>query len=301
MKRFDLVLLLILVSFGFYACEEEVMLTLEDAPPVLVVDAWVNNKEEDQVIYLSETQPYFNSQLPQGITGALVEVTDDQGTVYTFNEVSPGRYVWPYQGLAFGEVGREYSLRIESDGQVYSAFSEMRRVPEVDSVVFNFREDGDAFREQGYYGEFVAKDFEGPGDAYWIKSYKNDTLLLRPFEINIAVDAGFSTGGTIDGVVFIQPIQDAVNPLNDELDAIIPYVPGDSLYVEIHSLTIEAFDFLDQMAIQTQRDGGFDEIFAEPLENLPSNISRISGDSDEPIVGFFSVSAVKGNGKKLEP
>ena len=300
MKRINILLLLILASCGFYACEEEVVLTLEDAPPVLVIDAWLNDKAEDQVIYLNETQPYFENQLPEGITGAVVEVTDDQGTVFSFTEASPGRYVWPYQGDVIGEVGREYTLRIESEGQVYSAFSEMRRVPEVDSVVFNFREDGDAFREVGYYGEFVAKDFVGTGDAYWIKAYKNDTLLLRPFEINIAVDAGFSTGGNIDGVVFIQPIQDGVNPLNDDLDAIIPYEIGDSLYVEIHSLTIDAFDFLSQMAIQTQRDGGFDEIFAEPLENLPSNIER-DGDSEEPIVGFFSVSAVKGNGKKLEP
>jgi hypothetical protein len=191
---------------------------------------------------------------------------------------------------------------VENQGRRYRATSMMNRVPEVDSVVFTFNEDDTPFQESGYYGEFVATDFVGPGDAYWIKSYKNDTLLNRPFELNLAVDAGFNLGGNIDGVVFIQPIQDAVNPLNDDLDQILPYVPGDSLYVEIHSITIEAWEFLTQVAIQTQRDGGFDEIFAEPLENVSTNIQQVSGPVEQEginIVGFFSVSSVKGNGKRL--
>ncbi len=294
-------LLILLLTGGLFSCEDEVQLNLRDAPPVLVVDAWINDIPEDQVIRLTMTQPYFESSLPDGVTGASVVVTDDLGNSYVFEEDQPGVYVWPYEGSVLGEVGRDYQLTINTGEDVYTASSRMNRVPAVDSVVFTYREDGDAFREQGWYGEFVATDLVGAGDAYWIKSYKNDTLLLRPFEINLAVDAGFSTGGTIDGVVFIQPIQDAVNPLNDDLDAIIPYEPGDSLYVEIHSLTIDAYNFMSQLAIQTQRDGGFDEIFAEPLENLPTNLERVSGNSNEPVVGFFSVSSVKGNGKKLIP
>lgn len=292
---------LIFLSCWILSCEEEVELTLEDAPAVLVFDAWVNDKPEDQVIHLSLSQPYFEDGLPQGVSGATIELTDDLGNAYSFTESSTGTYIWDYEGTPIGTVGREFTMSVEIDGNEYTAQSRMNRVPEVDSVVFTYREDDDAFREKGYYGEFYATDIVGPGDAYWIRSYKNGIPLLRPFEINIAVDAGFSTGGNIDGVVFIQPIQDAVNPLNDDLDKIIPYVPGDSLYVEIHSISLDAFDFLDQMAIQTQRDGGFDEIFAEPLENLPTNIQRTSDDADEIIVGFFSTSAVRTNGKKLDP
>lgn len=300
MRIRNYIILLFVTATLLTGCEDEVQLTLEDAPPVLVVDAWINDKPVDQVIRLTRSQPYFDSSLPEGVSGATVEVTDDLGKSYVFTETSPGTYTWEFEGDRLGAVGREFSLQIQVDGQVLTAESAMNRVPEVDSVVFTFEEEEDAFQEAGYYAEFVATDPVGSGDFYWIKAYKNDTLLLRPFEINIAADAGFSAGGNIDGVVFIQPIQDGVNPLNDDLDAIIPYENGDSLYVEIHSITMEAFDFLGQLAIQTQRDGGFDEIFAEPLENLPSNIRRVSGDSDEPVLGFFSVSAVEGNGKRLE-
>ena len=282
------------------SCEDEVTLNLPDAPPVLVVDAFINDFPADQHIYLTMTQPYFSNTLPDGVEGASVIVSDDLGNIFEFADSGDGVYTWDAgEGNTIGEVGRSYSLEISIDGRLLSATSEMKRVPPVDSVYFTFEPESSPFQESGYFGEFRAMDFVGPGDFYWIKAYKNDTILIRPFELNIAADAGFSPGGNIDGVVFIQPIQNAVNPLNDELDQIIPYVPGDSLYVEIHSITEEAWEFLNQVAIQTQRDGGFDEIFAEPLENVPTNIEVESGDTEEPVVGFFSVSAVSGNGRRL--
>ncbi|MEJ2004155.1 MAG: DUF4249 domain-containing protein [Cyclobacteriaceae bacterium] len=278
------------------ACEDEVQLDLPDAPAVMAVDAFINDKAGEQTIFLTLTQPYFSDVLPEGISGASVLVEDDLGNAFPFTEEEPGKYTWtPSAGETIGEVGRSYMLEVAYDGFIYTAQSEMKRVPPVDSVVFTYDDEDNPFQEPGYYAEFVATDPVGPGDYYWIKSYKNDTLLIRPFELNIAADAGFSPG--IDGVVFIQPIQNSVNPLDDDL-ALIPYVPGDSLYVESHSLTESAWEFLNQVAIQTQRDGGFDEIFAEPLENVPTNLEADQPDAP-PVVGFFSVSAVEGNGKRL--
>jgi hypothetical protein len=290
----------ILISLSFlvilFGCEDEVTLDLPDAPPVLVVDAFLNDLPREQKVILTLTQPYFSEILPEGVSGATVSVIDDLGNTFVFTETSAGIYSWiPGPGETIGDVGRSYELNVSYDGYSYIADSEMKRVPPVDSVVFTYEEEETPFQDAGYYAEFVAKDFVGPGDYYWIKSYKNDTLLIRPFELNIAADAGFSPG--IDGVVFIQPIQNAVNPLDDDL-SVIPFEPGDSLYVEIHSLTEEAWEFLNQVGIQTQRDGGFDEIFAEPLENVPTNL-RTDQEDAPPVVGFFSVSAVEGNGKLL--
>ena len=297
-------LILVFIIFSFFGCEDEVVLDLPDAPPVLVVDAFINDIPGDQHITLSFTQPYYSDGLPDPATGAGVQVISDAGTTFDFTDSDQdGIYTWsPLNNETIGEVGDNFELRIDYQDRSFRASSSMNRVPEVDSVVFTFLEDESPFQERGYYAEFVATDPVGPGDAYWIKAYKNDTLLIRPFELNLAVDAGFNLGGNIDGVVFIQPIQDGVNPLNDDLDQIIPYVPGDSLYVEIHSLTLEVWDIMTQIAIQTQRDGGFDEIFAEPLDNVGTNIEQVSGPVDTEgvnIAGIFSVSAVKGNGKRL--
>ena len=51
------------------------------------------------------------------------------------------------------------------------------------------------------------------------------------------------------------------------------------------------------MAFQTDRPGGFAELFATPLSNVVTNI--IPSNENEEVVGFFNVSAVSGNGKKL--
>ena len=116
-------------------------------------------------------------------------------------------------------------------GARYNAQSQINRVPEVEEIKFTFREE-EAFQDEGYDAEFLATDFEGSNDTYWIKAYKNGQFLNKPFELNIAYDAGFSAGGNVDGVVFIQPIQSGVHELDDNL-SVVPYQLGDSLYVEI--------------------------------------------------------------------
>ena len=76
-----------------------------------------------------------------------------------------------------------------------------------------------------------------------------------------------------------------------------PFLPGDSIYVELHSITNEAFFFLSEVQFQTDRPGGFAELFATPLSNVVTNI--IPSDENAEVVGFFNVSAVSGNGKRL--
>ena len=77
------------------------------------------------------------------------------------------------------------------------------------------------------------------------------------------------------------------------------------LHVEIHSVSYEAFDFLNKTAIQINRPGGFSELFAVSLSNVPTNlvVTNISDESinpDYPVVGFFNISSVHGMGNTLD-
>ncbi|MEM6359692.1 MAG: DUF4249 domain-containing protein [Bacteroidota bacterium] len=297
MKRIAIIVL----ASGLLGCEDPIDVTLEEAEPVLVVDAWINNKPELQIIKLSMAQPYFDSRLPPPVSGATVVVSSSANETFIFEERNtPGDYVWDPSTSAngIGEIETEYQLQIEVNDEIYVSISQINRVPTIDSIKFTFKEELNQFQPEGYYGEFVSADPRGEGDTYWIKTFKNGIYQNRPFDLTIAYDAGFSQGGLIDGVVFIQPLQDSVNPLNEDLDEIVPYEIGDSLYVEIHSITNDAFFFLQELQIQTQRDGGFDEIFAEPFENVPSNIIN-ADENGEDIIGYFNVAAVSGSGRKL--
>ncbi len=89
------ILLLFLGAVTFISCEETINPTLQPANPVYVVDAFVTNKLDTQVINLTYSQPYFQEELPPGVSGALVTVKDNQSNSYVFSEnpKAKGSYV----------------------------------------------------------------------------------------------------------------------------------------------------------------------------------------------------------------
>lgn len=302
MNRFSNYLVALLsASLIFYSCEEVINPELEQAEPVLVIDAWLNNAPGDQQIYLTRSQPYFENTLPTGVSGAVVNVADENGKVYAFVESEPGIYTWtPAGNEVFGQVGLTYQLSVQVDGEQFNAEARMGRVPAIDSITF-FLQEGGQFLDDQYQAEFWSTDPIEPNDAYWIKTFKNGEQLLKPSEILTAYDAGFSKGSNFNGVPFIAPIRRAINPFDEADDGTLksPYVPGDSVYVELQSVTEAAFNFLNQVSIQTNRPGGFGELFATPLANVATNI-RNTNPAGSKALGFFNVGAVTGLGRKFE-
>lgn len=297
----NLIILAISV-FILMACEDRIFPELPSANAPIVIDAWLYHTANEQTIKILRSNSYFDDAPYAGISGASVKVTDitDNVTIYDFQESAPGIYTWI--GLektdSFGIMNHEYRLDITLNDRSYTAYSMIRRVPKIDSITWRL-EPANAFIDASYFGEFWSRDPFGPGDAYWIKSWKNGSLLSKPSEINIAYDAGFSSGGNADGLIFIQPIRDGMNPFDfdENGDFQAPYKLGDSAYVEINSITEEAFFFLQQVQIQIDRPGGFGELFATPLANIQSNV--LSSDPKEKVVGFFCTSAVSGLGRKF--
>jgi len=297
------IVLLVIVVTG-WSCETRIDPSLPEAPEITFVDAWINNKPEPQVIRIKKTLPYFENQEFPGVSDADVRIIDNENNEFIFNESeqTEGEYVWtpPSDSVGFGKIGNRYTLTVVLDDMILESTSRMNRVPEIDSINFRF-EEGNSFFNDSYFAQFYAVDPEGTGDTYWIKAYKNGVYLNKPSELNIAYDAGFSAGSEVDGINFIQPIRDGINPFElDENDEFIsPYAPGDSVYVELHSVTNEAFYYLTQVVVQIDRPGGFAELFATPLSNVITNVVNTS--NDQEVIGFFNVSAVSTKSDWLDP
>ena len=288
-------LLLILIS-----CEDIITPELPTNDPILVVDAWLNNLNEQQKIILSSTQDYLDSTSSPSVSGAIVQVSDNLGNVFDFIESVPGEYVWQPTILKnnLGDVGSSYTLNIQHDGKEIIAQSTMNRTSTIDSVNFVRGQ----FPEGSYYAEFWSREESGIGDAYWIKSYVNGIYQNGLDDIITCIDAGASSeGAVIDGIPFIPPIRRGITRFetDDDGDFISPFNKGDSIYVEIHSVTYEAFDFLNKTSIQINRPGGFGELFAVSLSNVPTNL-QVVNDNRFPVVGFFNISAVHGMGNTLD-
>ncbi|MEM6736919.1 MAG: DUF4249 family protein [Bacteroidota bacterium] len=352
----NLLYLLFTVIF-FSSCETEVNPDLDASLEVLVIDAWLTDNDSIQHINITRSQPYFETDPPTKVPGALVTVTDlTDNVVYVFNEETE-RYTWKsMDGSTFGAIGHEYELNVQLDNDSYTAITTLNEVPPIDSIRFRL-EEGNAFFDDLIFAEFFATDLEGINNTYWIKAWKNGRFLGKPEEINIAYDAAFSVDTDNDGVQFIQPIRDLISPIeeDDDGDILSPYnlpqnlqvegnvifnddgsvygrienntiffenadvpedfesvsldddqyqlqgntlsIKGDSVYVEIHSISNEAYFFMEQVIIETDREGGFAALFATPLANVSTNISP--DDPSKPVAGFFNIASVSSDGARL--
>ena len=281
-------------------CEDVIEVETDLAPQLLVVDGWINNREEPQVIKLTFTQPYFENAFGTGVTGAAVTVTSSAGEVFTFTDKNDGLYTWtPGNGQTLGVPGTAYTLSIEREGKTYTAVSVMNPVPPIDSITQEFRVD-DLSGPDGIYAQFFARDLPGLGNSYWIKTFKNGEFLNKPQELNIAFDAGFDPGAELDNLIFIPPIREAVNripdPDTEDDEDVAPWMPGDEIEVEIHSLNDEAFFFMN--IARDQMTNGDNTIFAIPLANTRGNV--LSSDTNEEVLGIFNVAAVSSLSKQIE-
>lgn len=291
-------IILILGAITLHSCEDPIDVELEDADTLVTVDGWINGNAEDQTIRLTSSQPYFNNSFASGINSATVKVIRGDGQEFIFTGDGDGNYVWSSSaGSTLGAVGDEFRLEINVDGDVLTSETELYRVPVVDSIYQEFVTDMGFI--DGIMIEILTRDLPGVGDTYWIKTFKNGIYLNRADEINIAYDAGFDSGAETDGFVFIPPIRFLLNPFEDDNPAdsidIPSYVPGDQVRVEIHSISNEAFTFMETMRDQLlNSDNG---IFAEPLANTRGNITASSG---KTVLGVFNVAAISAEERVID-
>ncbi len=285
MKNIAPIIWIACLYLTFTACTDRVDVDLQEADALLIVDAWLDDRAQDQSLRLSWTQGYFEQSFTQGLNEATVKLTRDDGTVFNFDSAGDGQYVWTSNsGARLGEADDAFDLEIDYNGKTYTASSQFNRVPQIDSIRQEYVE-GELGQDDGIYVELFSRDLEGDGDAYWIKSYKNGQFLNRPSEMNVAFDAGFSPGSNSDGLIFIPPIRSAINPFEDEDQA---WSLGDICRVEIHSINLETYYFLRE--IFTQMTNGNSGIFSVPVSNVRGNIS--SSDPEEEVVGMFNMSMV---------
>lgn len=275
------------------ACEDVIDVEVDDVDAVIVIDAWLDDQNTEHVVRVTRSQTYFDNSPPQGVEDAVVTVSRSDGKTFDFVAQGDGYYKVSVAIDSLGEVGDLYQLSVVVDESIYTAQAMMHRVPPIDSIGIEFRDD-ELFSDDGYYANFFARDFPGTGDAYWIKTYANGRYLDKASELNIAYDAGFDAGTGIDGITFITPIRELVNRL-DEDNLAMPYEVGDTIRVEIHSMSNEAFNFME--IVRDQINNSQNGIFSLPLANARTNITSSGGAS---AVGFFNVARVSSSERTVE-
>ena len=283
MKPRHIFALSLLCSFAFYSCETVIDADLDTGPVQLSVDATLTDQPGPQTIRLTQTAAYFNNSPAPAATGATVIVTDNTGRTFAFTDLdNDGYYDWkPAAKDTLGRVGRTYQLAITYQGDTYVATSRMNRVPAVDSIIFRKEKINPLSATEGYQAEFFARDFAGATDYYRIRYARNGVVANRPGDIVTLKDGSFPGSADTDGLVFIRPFRQSINP--DSL-----YALNDSVRVEVQSLTPESFEFWQQFSQQITNGG----LFATPPANVPTNIINTAANGQKA-TGFFLATAVR--------
>lgn len=290
MKNSIKLLFLLFGALIFTSCEDPIDVTLDPGESQLVVDAFVNNLNEKQIIKLMMSTPYFDNSSKSYAEGAVVELRDSSGRVYNFIPESNGVYSYtPVAGDDFCKVGNKYELVIKYKGEEFYANSIVNPVPPIDSIRIK-KEENPFTGEEIKLAEFFAVDIKGRKDFYWIKTIYNDTLKKLDNADNVS-DGAFSGDGA-DGLPFIQPMRYAINKEGGRT----PYVPGDTITVKLLSITEGTYDWLFDVFSQTNNGG----LFATPPYNVRTNLKNRNPQSKTKAYGFFCTSAISQAGLRFK-
>lgn len=282
MNRIINTIAILITAAGFTACEDVIDLEVPKGEILPVVDAWLTDVPGKQVVRITETVPYTSQAPAPVINDATVTLTDlTENKTYDF-VFADGVYSHdPGDGISIGKLNHAYKLRVELKTQVYEAIDTIRRVPEIDSITYEFKKAEDSGSgEEGYYARFHGRDIGGGADYYWIRSYRN-TLENRVTD-GFAINGAFSDD-VADSSIFILPVSESITQWDK------PFQLDEIIIVRLASCTKRSHTFLTQVNDQLNNGG----LFARILENVKSNIQNTNTTSKERVLGWFGASSVR--------
>jgi hypothetical protein len=202
------------------------------------------------------------------ITISDISDISDDNEEFVFSESSKGYYV--NNNISSSLIpGQTYLLTVDDDGEIYTAKSELRPVPEIDSL--SFRRNSLSYLniiDMEFYNVFIHfKNLPG-WNYYLINIFVNgESVTATPNRKPIIADEG------IDGYasLFVRTFK------GDEIKE------NDTVTLQLMSISREQYDFYMDLLIQTELSGN--PFAGAPPANVPTNMS-------EGARGFFQVSSV---------
>ncbi len=279
--------ILIFTSILFFtACEDVVQIKLDEGSKLFVIDAFVTNMRSTQIIRVVTNDTYFSNREAPPVSDAQVILKDlTAQKQFTFIYAGNGNYAYTISANdTIAKPNHQYELNVTIDGTTYTSLTTQKRPAGLDSVQAIYNDGSGGFGPPGksdYNCLLWAKDkVDAVSDYYWIKTFRNDTLLGASTDLNLSIDGtnGPVTDLPVDSTVFTPPIV---------FLGFNRFFPGSSCKVEIHSIAKETYYFFVQAASQINNGG----LFATTPENVKTNIVTPSGAKTKAI-GWFNMSSV---------
>lgn len=261
------VLQLILIK----SCVERVDIELESSYKRLVVYGVITNEAKHHTVKLSSTTDYFYNAESPAVTGAIITLTFNDSTI-TFSEKPESSGIYQTNLVMRGIPGTQYKLQINgvdinNDGtdEVYTSVSTMPGFSKADSIQLQ------KFFTPFFSGYQVILFSPDPPERNWYnyKLFRNGEALNKKLSDYSVQPDEFVNNGYISGfpVGFLD---------DDDEDEFI--LPGDSVSLEVNSITEEYFNFI----VDAQNEiFGNNPLFSGPPANVSTTI-------DNDAVGIFT-------------
>lgn len=267
MKKFSIIFLALVALLS--GCQDDIDLELkDDQSGIMVVEAFLRNISTREAIKLTRTTSYYDSEPEELVTGALVTITEDNGSPFQLKEStnpdSLGYYIKPANFSM--KIGSAYTLTISIDDEIYTAVSELKPIPNIDSMEVFYNDIQFLFASEFvpiapvdtiYDINITYTELPQKGDVYLFKYYVNDTLASFYPRDYVYFDDEFLNGEVTGSVQQFPKIQ-------------ADY--GDKITIEMLSISPELATFYEVLFNQTDLSGN---LFASsPPANVPTNISN---------------------------
>jgi len=266
------VFILLAVLIGFLlntSCKKEINITLKSSAVRLVVDGLITDEGKSHIVKITQSSNYFNNDPEPEVSGAIVSISDGN-MITSLTETEPGVYETPSDFK--GEIGKTYSLDIKYNKEEYSGSSLIKPVMTVDSIYFQKIQNENPNDPQRYRVLINAQELPEQGDCYAFYYYKNGVFMSDTLNRANIINDDFSNGIYLIGF----------RALN------VTASPGDTITLEIRSITRQYFDYLKLIMAQTRTPN---TPFTGPPANVEGNMKDIT-DKSKQVMGYFTASAV---------
>lgn len=281
-RKYYLIVLALALIAGVTACEKDVILDLADIEgKYIIVEGNLIDDGSRQWIRLTRSSSYYDVTTGDAVQNASV-IVQGNNQIWAFSELYPDSLPGYYfnSNISAALIQTTYELIIETtDDQTFFAESDLRPLPELDSVTVKLN----PFSEFDFFDTTVYDiiahfaDLPGEGDHYLFNLYINNKLKTpRPSDKAPVSDENLE-GYTSFAVLSVNE--------ND-------IAQGDTLTLEMRSISKEQFDFYNIFFSQTDLSGN--PFAGAPPANIPTNLS-------EGGRGFFQVSSVNRKSVIFEP
>ncbi len=245
MKIYTSILYCILL-LSFFSCEQIVDIDLKSTEPKLVIDASIT-EEHPCVVLLSKSQPFYNNTPSQGISGAVIELRDDEGNSEVLKESwkTPGVYM----SEMLGRVNKKYSLKVMVEDGIYEASATIPALIDIEETyIYEIK----AGSKSWYSPSFVFQDPPEIENFYYTILSVNDRVLKSIY----LDDDEHRDGLRIHNILFFNKEDNFDNDLQT----------GDKIDIEFQMLDKGMYTFYKSL-FSAAADGG-----TNPLTNFSGNV-----------------------------